>query len=67
MEDPAQWGVWARQDDQWQFQAYPGTTRSVRVIPRQGASITRVSVAAIDRTGNANFSKPVRTGGRTTR
>jgi uncharacterized lipoprotein YddW (UPF0748 family) len=67
MEDPWQWGVWARQDDQWQFHAYPGTMRSVRIIPREGASVTTISVAAVDRTGNANFAKPLHTPRRTNR
>jgi len=50
MEDPWQWAVWARrQDGQWQFQAYPGTTRSVRIIPKPGTRVTEVSVAAVDR------------------
>jgi hypothetical protein len=67
METPRQWAVWARQDDQWRFSTYPADTRSVRIIPRQGAHITAVNVASVDKTGNANFAKPLRTGQRNTR
>jgi uncharacterized lipoprotein YddW (UPF0748 family) len=67
METPRQWAVWARQDDQWRFSTYPPDTRSVRIIPRQGARITAVNVASVDKTGNANFAKPLPTGQRNTR
>ena len=71
MEDAWQYAVWARQesgpDASWQFSAYPGTTRAVRIIPKPGARISAVNVAAVDRSGNANFSKPLSTTGRSTR
>jgi uncharacterized lipoprotein YddW (UPF0748 family) len=67
MEDVWQWAVWAEQNGQWQFSTYPGTTRSVRIIPKSGDRVTTVNVAAVDRTGNANFSKPLNTDRRTNR
>ena len=67
MDDAWQYAVWAKQNGQWQFSTYPGTQRAVRIIPKPGARVTTVSVAAVDRSGNANFSKPLHTGGRTNR
>jgi hypothetical protein len=67
MEDAWQYAVYARQDGQWQFSVYPGTTRSVRIIPKPGARVTTVNVAAVDRTGNANFAKPLHTSVRSSR
>jgi len=67
MESARQWAVWAKQDGDWRFSTYPAGTRSVRIIPRQGAHITAVNVASVDKIGNANFAKPLRTAQRSTR
>jgi hypothetical protein len=64
MEPAWQWAVWARYGDEWRFSTYPGSVHDLHIIPHPGKSITAVSVASVDRAGNAHFGKPVRMGGR---
>ena len=61
MEEPRMWAVWARYGDEWQFTSYPAGIRSVRIVPETGEAkrLSAVSVASVDRSGNANLARPI--------
>jgi uncharacterized lipoprotein YddW (UPF0748 family) len=60
MEIPRLWAVWVKSGGQWRFSTYGGTVRSIRIIPESGQRVQALNVAAVDRTGNANFAQPIK-------
>jgi uncharacterized lipoprotein YddW (UPF0748 family) len=66
MEEASRWAVWVKYGDEWRFAVYPAHVRSVRIEPDPAnpREITAVTVASVDRTGNANFAEPLSLVGR---